>query len=45
MDEATRRKYRTMLKQLRAYADQFGFRYALDSVDGRSRRQNSEPYT
>ena len=27
MDESTRRKYRTMLKQLRAYADQFGFRY------------------
>jgi integrase len=27
MDESTRRKYRTMLKQLRAYADEFGFRY------------------
>lgn len=27
MDESTRRKYRTMLKQLRAYADELGFRY------------------
>jgi len=27
MDESTRRKYRTMLKQLRAYADGMGFRY------------------
>ena len=27
MDESTRRKYRTMLKQLRAYAEEFGFRY------------------
>ena len=27
MDEATRRKYRTMLKQLQGYADEFGFRY------------------
>jgi len=27
MDEATRRKYRTMLKQLRSYADEFGFRF------------------
>ena len=26
MDESTRRKYRTMLKQLQAYADEFGFR-------------------
>jgi len=27
MDESTRRKYRTMLKQLRAYSDEMGFRY------------------
>ncbi len=27
MDESTRRKCRTMLKQLRAYADEVGFRY------------------
>jgi len=27
MDESTRRKYRTMLKQLGAYADEVGFRY------------------
>jgi hypothetical protein len=27
MDESTRRKYRTMLKQLQAYTDEFGFRY------------------
>lgn len=34
MDESTRRKYRTMLKQLRAFADQFGFRYLSQfSVD------------
>ncbi|MDQ6700489.1 MAG: site-specific integrase [Acidobacteriota bacterium] len=27
MGESTRRKYRTMLKQLRAFAEEFGFRY------------------
>lgn len=36
MDESTRRKYRTMLKQLNAYANEFGFLYLTQfTVDER----------
>lgn len=35
MDESTRRKYRTMLKQMRGYADDRGFRFLREfDVDG-----------